>query len=73
MSSLEEKLGAPARATSGRARRSLESLRTARGYRVLAGPADMPERVAIQPMEERSEWVHASGRGPGAIYEREDA
>ena len=53
--------------TAGRARRTLASLRCERGYRELEAG-----RVRICPMREVSIWRLVSGRGDGAVYERED-
>lgn len=53
------------------ARRSLASLRNASGYRALEGPAQLPARCRIQPMDVETYWSHVSGTGPGALYQQE--
>jgi hypothetical protein len=69
MSDLTEKL-TPVASSEGPARRTLESLKKARGFVVLVGPDDTPQRVSIVGMTATS-WMHVSGRGLGAVYELE--
>lgn len=70
---VEEKLARPAQSVDAVARRSIASLRQARGYRVEEGNSASPRLVSIQPMEERSFWAREStDGGAAAIYRRRD-
>jgi hypothetical protein len=70
MSALEELLedGRPEPRGGGRAKRSLASLRVARGYRLLEEGTKVPARVSIRPLDETSTWRHIGG----GMYEKEE-
>jgi len=71
MTTLHENLERPVVQVGGVAQRNLASLRTQRGYVVLAGTSANPTWVRIARMEGVSHWRHLNGRGQGAIYEQE--
>ena len=60
-----------ARPTDAVPRRSLESLRKHVSYRVLEGPPEMPQLVALTIMGLESRWRRTQGKSAGLahIYE----
>jgi uncharacterized membrane protein YebE (DUF533 family) len=69
VSTLDEKLEQAPAAQGALARRSLKSLKEARGYRVEAGDPKLPAVCSIGRMAGRAYWRYSSGRGEEATYE----